>query len=56
MDVTLVHYTRVEQERIQAAGKVLTEAQARKMVDDWRTLEKSLNDIFPTRKEMECVR
>lgn len=54
VDLSLIHYTKVERERRQISGKVLTEEQAKKMSQDWRSLEKALDDLFPNRKQMPC--
>jgi hypothetical protein len=49
VDVTVVHYTRVEQERVAENGAVLTPEQADAMAADWKTLNETLERIFPAR-------
>lgn len=56
VDVTLIHYTRVEHLREQEFGAVLTQAQADKMAGDWDTLTETLQTVFPARiNEGKCL-
>ncbi|MTI13147.1 DUF2608 domain-containing protein [Sansalvadorimonas verongulae] len=49
MDVRLVNYTKVIDDRIKQNGTVLTQEQADKMADDWDKLVNTLNSIYPER-------
>ena len=58
MDMHLFHYTRIEQQRIDRQGQVLTQAEADEMGDQWAQINALLNSIFPERKERQtsgCV-
>lgn len=51
MDIHLFHYTRIEQQRIDRQGQVLTQAEADQMAEQWAQITDLLNRIFPERKE-----
>ena len=53
MDMTIFHYTKIEDNRKTKNGAVLTSEQAIKMDNDWKKLNAVLNDIFPARKLQE---
>ena len=50
LDTYVFHYTKVEEDRIAKNGAVLTQKQADKMASDWTALNKTLNSVFPGRK------
>lgn len=50
IDFNIYHYTKVESDRENQYGTVLTESQAEKMANDWNELNRTLNMIFPQRK------
>lgn len=50
IDRNIYHYVNIEHERAQQHGSIITEAQAEKMTNDWRALNKTLNSLFPERK------
>ena len=54
MDMHLFHYTRIEQQRIDRQGQVLTQAEADLMGDQWAQINALLNSIFPERKERQA--
>ena len=49
VDVRLVNYTKVVDDRIKQNGTVLTQKQADKMASDWDNLVNTLNTIYPER-------
>ena len=49
IDFTIFHYTKIEEERIEKFGSVLSQEQANKMDADWKALNTTLNEIFPNR-------
>ncbi len=55
VDMTIFHYTKVESDRIAANGAVLTQAQADKMANDWKSLNKVLDKIAPARIGDTCL-
>lgn len=48
-EVRIFHFTRIEDERMRAYGRILTDEQAEKMASDWKRLIDTLNAIFPDR-------
>lgn len=55
IDMSIFHYTKVEHDRMTANGAVLTQAQADKMANDWRALNKTLDSIAPARIGDTCL-
>lgn len=55
VDMTIFHYTKVEQDRIKANGAVLTQKQADKMASDWKELNVVLDKIAPARIGDTCL-
>jgi len=55
MDMHLFHYTRIEQQRIDRQGQVLTQAEADTMGDQWTQINELLNHIFPERLERQST-
>ena len=56
VDMNIFHYVRIEEERKQKYGSVVTEKQIEKMDADWKRLNKLLEAIFPARaKESSCL-
>lgn len=56
IDLTAIHYTHIEQERIKAFGTVLTQQQANTMASQWDQLNQMLDSIFPGRINAgECL-
>ncbi|GGB19868.1 DUF2608 domain-containing protein [Agarivorans gilvus] len=55
VDVSLFHYTRIEEQRKEKFGSVLTQAQADKMAADWAQLNATLNSVFPARDSGKCL-
>ena len=53
--MTIFHYTKVEEDRIAANGSVLTQKQANKMANDWKALEKVLDQVAPARIGDTCL-
>ena len=49
VDVRLVNYTKIVDERVKQNGTVLTQKQADKMASDWDKLVDTLNAIYPER-------
>lgn len=49
INLELVHYTKIEHDRITENGAVVTPKQAQKMTADWTTLNATLNKLFPAR-------
>lgn len=49
VDLTAIHYTYIEQQRIKQFGALLTQQQADSMATQWKELDQQLNDIFPGR-------
>ena len=49
LEMYIYHYTRVEEARKEKHGSVITSNQVKKMDDDWKKLNKVLNEIFPER-------
>ena len=55
-EARIFHFTKVEEERREDYGDVLTDEQAEKMDADWRNLNAVLNEIFPARDlEQGCL-
>lgn len=54
LDLALVHYTKIETERRKEFGAILTKEHEKKMTEDWRILEGTLNRVFPNRKNSTC--
>ncbi len=55
VDMTIFHYTKVEEDRIAANGAVLTKEQANKMASDWKELNQVLDKIAPARIGDTCL-
>lgn len=55
LDMTIFHYTRVEEQRLASHGKILTQAQADKMSHQWRELNQLISSIFPSRQPGVCL-
>ena len=55
LDMTIFHYTRIENHRKAAHGGVLTQNQAEKMAEQWQQLSATLQQIFPARKQAGCL-
>ncbi len=56
IDFNIYHYTKVETDRENEYGTVLTKSQAEKMANDWNELNTTLNTIFPQRKlQADCL-
>lgn len=55
VDMTIFHYTKVEHDRIEKNGSVLTQAQADKMASDWIELNKALDSVAPARIGDTCL-
>ena len=49
VEVSIFHFTKIEAERMNDYGNVLTQRQAEKMASDWRKLNTVLNEVFPSR-------
>ena len=49
-DVSIFHFTRIEEARKHQYGAVLTQAQADKMDADWKALNQRLDQVFPDRR------
>ena len=49
LDMRIVHYTRIEDERHKQFGQVLTQGQADIMAEQWKQLNITLQQIFPAR-------
>ncbi len=54
VDVTAVHYTRIEHQRKEVYGAVLTREQTEKMAADWVRLQTVLGEVFPERVGQAC--
>lgn len=54
-DMTIFHYTKIENDRIKVQGSVLTQQQADLMAKQWDTLSQTLNSIFPARNTSACL-
>lgn len=54
-DMTIFHYTKVEDDRINQQGSVLTQAQADEMAKQWQTLNQTLDKLFPARRGDTCL-
>ena len=52
VDTTVVHYTKIEDDRIKENGTVLTQKQADKMASDWKKLNTAINTVFPKRSNV----
>lgn len=50
MDVAIFHYTKIETDRIERHGSVLTKRQALEIDEKWKELKATLSRIFPERK------
>lgn len=55
VDMTIFHYTKVEDDRIAENGSVLTKEQAKKMASDWNELNTVLDKIAPARIGDACL-
>ena len=55
IDMTIFHYTKVEEERIKKQGTILNQQQADKMAQQWLELNNVLNSIFPARDVPICL-
>ncbi|USD67297.1 DUF2608 domain-containing protein [Vibrio sp. SCSIO 43136] len=55
VDMTIFYYTKVEHDRIEKNGAVLTQEQADKMASDWKALNKTLDKIAPARVGDVCL-
>jgi hypothetical protein len=56
IDRNIYHYTHIEEHREEQYGQVLTQEQASKMVQDWKTLNATLNQLFPQRNvQNKCL-
>ncbi len=55
VEMTIFHYTKVEEDRIHQQGVLLTNAQVSKMENDWEKLNLTLNEVFPTRQRQGCL-
>jgi hypothetical protein len=55
LDMTLFHYTRIEEQRLLQNGKVLTQAQADLMAQQWSALSQLIVSIFPSRQQGVCL-
>ena len=55
LDMTLFHYTRIEEQRLAQNGKVLTQAQADLMAQQWAALSQLIVSIFPSRQQGVCL-
>jgi hypothetical protein len=56
VETHIYHYVKIEQQRELEFGAVLTKQQADKMTNDWLSLNKTLNAIFPNRnKSGQCL-
>ncbi|MBD1577488.1 DUF2608 domain-containing protein [Vibrio sp. S11_S32] len=49
VDMHLIHYTKVVDDRIAKNGAILTQVQADEMATDWQDLQTTLNAIYPDR-------
>jgi FMN phosphatase YigB (HAD superfamily) len=54
-DMTIFHYTKVEEDRIKAQGSILSQNQADQMAQQWQQLNQILNNIFPARNIPTCM-
>lgn len=48
--LTAFHYTLVEERRVAQYGAILTQEQAETMASQWQALNRTLNEIYPARK------
>lgn len=55
VDMTIYHYTKVEDDRTAKYGSVLTQVQADKMANDWKELNLVLDTIAPARIGDTCL-
>ncbi|GAB3528113.1 DUF2608 domain-containing protein [Photobacterium alginatilyticum] len=55
VDMTIFHYTKVEDDRVAKYGSVLTQAQASKMASDWKELNQILDKVAPARIGDTCL-
>ncbi|BDX07870.1 DUF2608 domain-containing protein [Planctobacterium marinum] len=53
IDANIFHYVHIEHQREETFGKIITEQQALKMDNDWKSLNETLNSLFPQRKLTE---
>jgi len=53
VDMRIVHYTHIEDEREKQFGQVLTQDQANKMAEQWEQLNSMLGHIFPARNQTQ---
>lgn len=53
-NIQIFHYQRIESQRIEKYGTVLTQKQADQMADDWELLNLMLNKLFPQRDTGEA--
>ncbi len=54
-DMQIFYYTHVEESRVAAFGKVLTQQQADKMAADYNLLHSTLMRVFPARPAEHCL-
>jgi hypothetical protein len=55
VDMTIFHYTKVEDDRVTKNGATLTQTQADKMASDWKELNTVLDKIVPARIGDTCL-
>lgn len=55
IDMTIFHYTKVEEDRLKAQGSILTQEQANQMAQQWLELNHVLNNIYPARDIPTCL-
>jgi hypothetical protein len=55
VDMTLFHYTKIEEQRRAQHGKVLTQSQADLMAQQWSELSQLISSIFPSRQPGVCL-
>ena len=55
LDMTIFHYTKVEHDRLEAQGSILSQQQADQMAQQWFELNQLLNTIFPARDIPTCL-
>jgi hypothetical protein len=55
VDMTIFHYTKVEDDRVTKNGAALTQTQADKMASDWKELNTVLDKIVPARIGDTCL-
>lgn len=55
LDMTLFHYTQVEDQRLEENGQILSQSQADTMAQQWNALNQLLNSIYPSRQSDSCL-